>query len=312
VPFVKQLIEGFRRLIRLLRQMGDRWTGRRHLSERERHRSRELCVPIDRPEFITPDPLIYDQYYLMSLGFAVTWDNPDIRVLRDGAVVGSSFLEANTVYSIEARVWNGRQSCPIIDLPVRFSYLSFGIGTVSQDIGVGKCDLGVRGGPNHPAFASINWRTPPVAGHYCIQAKLEPGSDAQWDNNLGQRNFQVLTTASPAVTQFEIHNAATTARTYEFMVDGYRIPELLPCDQTTPTTDVGERHSVQGRLLGQGWRVDISPLSPTVGPGSNQIIQVVITAPPSFTGVQAVNIAARSGSHQAGGITLYVESMGGD
>ena len=40
------------------------------------------CVPINHPNFKRPDPLIYDQYYLMSLGLAVTWQNPTSRSFK--------------------------------------------------------------------------------------------------------------------------------------------------------------------------------------------------------------------------------------
>ena len=40
-----------------------------------------------------------------------------------------------------------------------------------------KVDVGVKGGPNHPAFAAVPWTTPAQAGVYCIQVKLEPPDD---------------------------------------------------------------------------------------------------------------------------------------
>src|SRR4051794_36811621 len=65
------------------------------------------CIPIRHPAFHRPDPLIYAQYYLMSLGLAVTWDNPDIELRRNGVAVSSSLVQPDTDYEIVARVWNG-------------------------------------------------------------------------------------------------------------------------------------------------------------------------------------------------------------
>ena len=91
-----------------------------------------------------PDPLIYSQYYLMAQGFAVTWDNPDIWLTElpapDGtmAPVSSSALQPNHVYRIHAQIWNGSTEAPAVGLPVFFSFLTFGIATVSTPIGVGS------------------------------------------------------------------------------------------------------------------------------------------------------------------------------
>jgi len=76
-----------------------------------------------------PDPMIYDQYFLMSFGIAVTWDNPDIHLERPlGTRVSSHDLLPATTYHVVARVWNLSETAPAPRLPVRFSYLRFGIG----------------------------------------------------------------------------------------------------------------------------------------------------------------------------------------
>jgi hypothetical protein len=45
------------------------------------------CAPINNQAFVRPDLLIYDQYYLTSLGLSVTWDNPDIQLYLNGLAV---------------------------------------------------------------------------------------------------------------------------------------------------------------------------------------------------------------------------------
>ena len=79
------------------------------------------CVPINEPAFVRPDPLIYDQYYLTSLGLSVTWDNPDIQLYLNGAPVASTQLEAGTTYEVAAQIWNNSTDAPVVNMPVAFS-----------------------------------------------------------------------------------------------------------------------------------------------------------------------------------------------
>lgn len=88
--------------------------------------SPELCARIKDSVYKRPDPMIYSQPFLGSQGLAVTWDNPDIHLERNGVVVNSSSLSPATEYDIVARIWNGSNIAPAIDFPVTFSYLEFG------------------------------------------------------------------------------------------------------------------------------------------------------------------------------------------
>src|SRR5678815_2014371 len=136
-------------------------------SERDRRAAKVPCVPIDVQAYVRPDPTIYSQHYLMKLGLAVTWNNPDIQLLLNGLPVSSSLLEPGTKYEIQARIWNNSFTAPVALLPVHFSFLDFGAGGISVPIDSTKVDLGVKGGPNHPAFPTVPWTTPTKAGHYC-------------------------------------------------------------------------------------------------------------------------------------------------
>lgn len=75
------------------------------------------CQPVPSHTYRRPDPLIYDQYYLMGLGFPVTWDNPDIRIERAGVAVDPHNLQPDTEYEVVAQVWNGSSTAPAIGLP---------------------------------------------------------------------------------------------------------------------------------------------------------------------------------------------------
>src|SRR6516162_6100669 len=87
--------------------------------------TRNRCVPINNPAFVRPDPMIYDQYYLTSLGLAVTWDNPDIQLYSNGTPVSSSLLLPGTTYEVVAQIWNNSTDAPVVGMPVAFSFLEF-------------------------------------------------------------------------------------------------------------------------------------------------------------------------------------------
>jgi hypothetical protein len=93
------------------------------------------CVPIRHPSMKRPDPMIYDQYYLMSLGLAVSWRNPDIQILQGGVAVASAYdLSPSTTYTIRATIYNASTTGVVYNMPVVFSYLSFGVTTQSHPI----------------------------------------------------------------------------------------------------------------------------------------------------------------------------------
>jgi hypothetical protein len=301
---------------------------------RDTLRTQRLCYTLKDPAFVHSDPLIYDQYYQSSLGLAVTWDNPDIQLYVHGAPlstpVSSSDLQTGTVYDIVARVWNG-SAAPEVDLPVHFSYLDFGIGTVSNPIGTTEIPrLGVKGGPDHPAFAVVPWKTPETPGHYCIQVKLDPVDDLNFNNNLGQENTNVGVAHSPAVFEFALRNDTTWRNTYHFEVDSYTPGSPPTCDISPTVRDrpfmarqgarrrraraAIDREARQARHqrgthpIPEGWQVQIAPEMPALAPDEMVQINVTILPPEGFTGSQTFNVNAFHASGLAGGVTLQVQS----
>jgi len=73
----------------------------------------------------------------------------------------------------------------------------------SDDVTV---DLGVKGGAGCPAFATTKWKTPAVAGHFCLQVSFSWGDDSNPYNNLGQENVLVGISHSPVTFQFQLRN----------------------------------------------------------------------------------------------------------
>jgi hypothetical protein len=284
--------------------------GDRGMSKRLRRAATSRCVPINEPAFVHPDPLIYSQSYLMSLGLAVTWDNPDIQLYRHGAAVSSSLLEPDTDYEIVARIWNNSAEAPILGLPVTFSVLSFGIGMKNEPIGQTGVNLGVKGGPDHPAFARMKWRTPREGGHYCLQVLLEWLDDSNPANNLGQENTTVAKLHSPAQFKFPVRNETTERQVYRLEVDTYAIPELLPCSEPNRDWDWEARHRRGTHPIPRGWSIRMDPSELLLQPGEEQTITVDVDAPDGFRGRQSFNVNAFDDHNRlAGGVTLNVESQ---
>jgi hypothetical protein len=270
------------------------------------------CVPIDEPAFVRPDPMIYDQYYLTSLGLAVTWDNPDIQLYLNGSPVSSTQLLTDTTYQIVAQVWNNSTDAPVVGMPVAFSFLEFGAGTVSVPIGSTQIDLGVKGGSNCPAYAEMPWTTPATPGHYCIQVLLEPADDTNTANNLGQENTDVGTAHSPAVFNFTLRNDTKQVRRYEFRLDAYDPGTPDPCDDSNGSEQERharlDRHRRGTRPLPPDWQVTVDPSTPSLDPGQAITITVTATPPLGFIGSQVLNVNAFHPGGLAGGVTLTVEA----
>jgi hypothetical protein len=295
------LIALVRRVCEVLRQLAKRPPGR------ARKMSPYLCNPISEQAFRRPDPLIYSQAELMARGLAVTWDNPDIFLQQGGVDVSSAHLDPDTEYDVVARVWNASTDAPVAALPVSFSYLSFGIGVESHPIGRTAVDLGVKGGPDHPAFARVRWRTPAAAGHYCLQVLLEPADDLNPANNLGQENTQVGAAHSPVEFAFPLRNRDTRAATFRLEVDAYAIPPQRPCSERPPEQP-DPRHERRNYPVPAGWSVVIDPSEPRLAPDAETTVRVRVTPPDTFHGRQPLNVNAFGAHGFAGGVTFYVES----
>jgi hypothetical protein len=283
--------------------------------------------PIPSRVYRRPDPMIYSQYYLMAQGLAVTWDNPDIQLELNGMPVDSSSLLAGTEYDVVARIWNGSTTAPVVDLPVQFSYLDFGIGGASIAIGQTAVDLPVKGALGCPAFAHMKWTTPSTPGHYCLQVRLIWADDANPFNNLGQENTNVKALNSPHATfAFPVRNGTAASQRLHLEADAYRMPPQETCPPTTRADHRDHRdrraeredervrasrlarHKRELYALPQGWRVAIEPDTVELAPGEARNVIVDITAPDGFSGEQAINVDAFEGANLVGGVTLYVHS----
>lgn len=303
-------------LIRLLARFWRAFLGiRRHVRQGDGKGDADRCTTVNNPAFHRPDPCIYDQYYLAGLGLAVTWDNPDITLLRNGAPVTETQLLPNTEYTVRATIWNNSYEAPVVGMPVQVSFLSFGVATTSTPIASTTVDVGVKGGPGQPGIAEVTWLTPPTPGHYCIQVQFEWFDDANPDNNLGQNNVQVVPASSPANFDFTLRNDTTDDKRYTFEFDTYTIPPLSQCpagpvpariSRSERLRELRERNNRADFPIPAGWTVDVSPETVTLAAGAEQVIAVEITPAAAFHGEQPVNIAAVHDDGYAGGVSVLV------
>lgn len=300
-----------RRLIRQIRL----FCKRRKLLHGDRNATNKGCGPIDHPSFHRADPLIYSQSYLLKLGLAVTWDNPDIVVLRNGVAVQETALLPNTEYEIEATIWNNSFETPVAGMKVDFAFFSFGAGGATlTPIGSTLVNVGVKGGSGHPAQTRMKWITP-GAGHFCIQVSFKWPDDLNPGNNVGQNNVDVIVPQSPAASRFTLRNAGLRADHFHFEVDSYALPAQPDCParkDETQTIDrkwkrVREAHEKAAFPIPAGWHVAIDPAEIVLQPDEATEIQVTIEPPVDFAGGQRFNVNAltRSGKY-AGGVTLIV------
>jgi hypothetical protein len=262
------------------------------------------CVRLDDPAFLRPDPLLYSQRQLLARGLAVTWDNPDIVLLKNGAPVGSHELDPATTYDVSVRVWNNSTEAPVIGMPVRLSFLDFGVGTVSIPIGTGTVDVGVKGSSTQPAHVSIPWTTPATPGHYCLQALLDPVDDVDRGNNLGQENTDIRPMQSPAEFTFELRNRAAVSHTYRFELDSYALPALPPCSAREPRDKTLARHLRSGHPVPDDFAVSIVPARPQLAAGAQTTITVSVEGPSGFVGAQPLNVNVFHEHGFVGGVTL--------
>jgi hypothetical protein len=280
------------------------------------------CQHVPPHIYKRPDPMIYSQQYLMSKGLAVTWQNPDIHLELGGVPVDSHDLKPSTTYDVIARIWNNSLDAVVVNMPVEFSFLSFGIGTTKTHIASTPVDVAAKGAPGCPAFARVQWTTPPTPGHYCLLVEFFWADDANPFNNVGQHNTDVKPLNSPKANfTVPVRNAARERREVAFRVDAYALPVLPECGRL-PAVDNPRpsRETVVRRLreiaaaanpasfpVPAGWTVTVAPADLVLAGGEQRDVVVDITAPDGFAGEMTFNVNGLAGRTPLGGVTLTVK-----
>lgn len=323
--FWRRLAGGLNELWRLLHAALCRLV-RREKRHRPPPARNDCCVDLPPDVYKRADPMIYAQYYLMSMGLAVTWDNPDIE-LFDGSAPAAGPLKPRHHYRVRVRVWNGSYDAPAVGVGVELSYLSFGAQTVSHPLGLQSLALGAKGTADQPAFTEFDWETPDIGGHYCLQVRLGWNDDANPDNNLGQKNVMVAEAHSPALFSFTVRNDASVTRRFTVEVDDYALPVPAPCEAAPPNRAAPRTRIEESRLRWQeakrtqaygshvvptGWAIDIAPSEFELPSHAERVVQVSIEPKDAaFRGSKNFNLHAfahdeRGQKFLAGGVTLQL------
>jgi len=280
------------------------------------------CQHVPLHIYKRPDPMIYSQQYLMSQGLAVTWQNPDIHLELGGVPVDSHDLKPATTYDVIARIWNNSLDAVVVNMPVEFSFLTFGIGTTKTHIATTAVDVAAKGMPGCPAFARVQWTTPPTAWHYCLLVEFTWADDANPFNNVGQHNTDVKPLNSPKANfTVPVRNAAREQREIALRVDAYTLLALPDCAGLTVVDNPRpSRETVVRRLreiaaavdparfpVPAGWTVTVEPAGLVLAGGEQREVVVDITAPDGFTGEKTFNVNGFAGRTPLGGVTLTVK-----
>lgn len=179
-----------------------------------------------------PDPCLYSQRYLMQQGLPVTWDNPDIWIVDlNGALVPSDALAPDQDYMVVARISNASFDAAL-GVSVRCDVRHWGVSgedfvpvEVNADGSPAVRSIDIA--PFHQVETTFQWRTPPQAGHYCIQVRCAHPDDINIDNNVGQENTNVVSVAPGSSTAAVLHlyNPYPDSQRFAFRADSYEIPQ---------------------------------------------------------------------------------------
>lgn len=299
-----QLLYALRALIRR-----DKEDGRRDFRE-------VACIPIPPDIRARPDPFIYSQQWLRMRGLAVTWDNPDFRLLdaHTGDPVERFDLKPDADYTIEATIHNN-SFMAAINTTVRFEVRRFGAGTsLLSDLGAVTIDVPAAG----TTVARIKWQTPETGGHNCLLAIIEHEDDANPLNNVGQHNTDIARSASPKrQLHFHVGNQGNAPRVVHLRMDGYRLPKRGNCAkdfQGRQTIDHLRRlqaeHNVDKAPVPGYLAAELSALQLRLEPAEERAVTLTLKPPPAGSGMQAVNVNAYVGDHLIGGVTAYILEEG--
>lgn len=179
-----------------------------------------------------PDPCLYSQFYRMSQGLSVTWNNPDIWITTpDGTVVESSALKGDSDYIVNVQIHDASFD-PALATQVRCFYRPWSFNSPlttpveTNPDGTERVVI-LHIGAWSAEVARFRWHTPAQGGHYCLQAQCYHPDDKNPNNNLGQENTTVHSaTANMLVSEnVLLVNRANTRREFMIFADRFAMPE---------------------------------------------------------------------------------------
>ena len=279
------------------------------------------CVTLPFRLTRRPDPCIYSQFFLMDSGLAVTWDNPNVRILLNGVEQDTYNLQAGTQYQVRIGTLNASPYFDSVATHVEVNLLSFGIGaptpspitTYSVDIPAGTTDPGI--------VRQIDWTSPQDPGHYCIQVIVSHPDDINLSNNEGWNNTEVRAVSAGelfrrAVPVWAWRGDLPRGRDKEgqaqllqersdvrVVVSGYKFPAAVDVDD--PDLDALFDDTPPP------WPVTVTPeqFQLRAGTQESQNVEVAIQVPPNAISgtIASFNVTARAGNRPLGGVTFHLK-----
>jgi hypothetical protein len=235
--------------------------------------------------------------------------------------IDSHDLKPNTTYDVIARIWNNSLDAVVVNMPVDFSFLSFGIGTKKTHVATTAVDVGAKGAQGCPAFARVQWTTPPTPGHFCLLVAFTWAEDANPFNNVGQHNTDVKPLNSPnAMVTVPVRNPSSERHKIVLRLDAYKLPVLSDCGQLpiannprpSPDTVVRRLREIVAAAnparfpVPVGWTVTLDPAELSLEGGEQRNVVVDVTAPDGFIGRQTFNVTGFAGQTPISGVTLTI------
>jgi hypothetical protein len=321
MPTMKLLLDAWKALVRLVVEfVGRLWAFFRKEKKGGRDFWPACCITPPDTIRARTDPYIYSQDWLSSRGIAVVWDNPDFS-LRDaatGAVVPGDILQPDTLYHVDVTVHNHSQMAAIAT-QVLLEWHKFGSSLPSTMVGTKAVNIPAIGS----AVVSFDWKTPGPPVHICLDAILTQADDANPLNNVGQHNVHIFGAGEPdGRVVMDVGNQARDARTYEIVLDSYRLP-AVPLHPGPPAGKLrlaaGDVPSRDGLAYLQALQaandarrfpvpdalaVRVSDNAPRVGRGESREI-VVEFDPAAAVGRIPINVNVIHEGRLMGGVTFY-------
>ena len=304
-----------RRLARWIAEFFERARGKGEKGGRRDYRD-VCCLHLPPTIRARPDPYVYSQQWLASRGLAITWDNPDFRLIdvTTGTIVPPNGLLPDHAYDVEVTVHNN-SFMAAIHTTVGFEVRGFGAGTSTVSaLGITVVDVPGAG----TAVARQRWHTPRSGGHHCLIVTLTHVDDANPLNNVGQHNTDVAAPASPSRRlTFGVRNSGLVHRVYQLVMDGYQLPERGRCAEThrerrslrhlraLQAANDPRKFPVPGFL-----RARLSTAEVSLRPGEEATVTFECEPPARGQGTQRVNVHVTDGDMLVGGVTAIVLEEG--
>ncbi len=276
---------------------------------RERHGG-DPCIYVPDRIVHKPDPCVYSQFYLMSLGLPVTWANPDVTILLGGVSQNTYDLIVDTEYEVRVTVHNTSRDKPAPGTRVDLRWIEFGAGgQIRTPIATLITDVPVFPGTS---VVASTWRTPAAGGHYCIEIELFHPNDGNPANNRGWNNTQVHAAASEVRLPVRIFNQALPYRTLAAFA---RKPEVPP-ELVRVVVDSYTFADAYGKAVDPVTMFRPRPPDwpARVDPGTFQFaeneafrdITLIVDAPAARGLAAKFNVSAWQGGQPAGGVTVTI------